>query len=64
MIKSLAAISDAINSSKHPFRKVDSHPTKPSKHRYERRKLRACLQLGAWSFEPTNPMDTSADGIH
>jgi hypothetical protein len=45
MTKSLEVISEAIRNPKHPFRKVDSQPKKPLKHRYERRKIRSYLHL-------------------
>jgi hypothetical protein len=48
MSKSLEAISEAIRNPKHPFRKVDDQPKKPLKHRYERRKIKAYLNLGDW----------------
>lgn len=46
MTKSLEVISEAIRNPKHPFKKVDSQPKKPLKHRYERRKIREYLSLG------------------
>ena len=49
MTKSLEVISEAIRNPKHPFRKVDNHPKKPLKHRYERRKIREYLHLGEWA---------------
>ena len=53
MTKTLEVISEAIRSSKPPFRKVDSQPKKPLKHRYERRKIKEYLHLGEWvSPEP------------
>ena len=48
MTKTLEVISEAIRSSKPPFRKVDSQPKKPLKHRYERRKIKEYLHLGEW----------------
>jgi hypothetical protein len=51
MTKTLEVISEAIRNPKHPFRKVDNQPKKPLKHRYERRKIRAYLQLGEWGAE-------------
>jgi hypothetical protein len=48
MTKSLEIISEAIRNSKHPFKKIDSQPKKPLKHRYERRKIREYLTLGDW----------------
>jgi hypothetical protein len=49
MTKSLEVISEAIRNPKHPFRKVDDQPKKPRKHRYERRKIKAFLNLGEWA---------------
>ena len=54
MTKTLAVISDLIRDHKHPFSKIDKHPNKPLKHRYERRKIRECLHLGEWSTEAEN----------
>ena len=48
MSKTLDVIAEAIRNPKHPFRKVDNHPKKPLKHRYERRKIREYLHLGEW----------------
>lgn len=47
MTKSLEVISEAIRNPKHPFKRVDSQPKKPLKHRYERRKVREYLNLGS-----------------
>jgi hypothetical protein len=49
MIKTLEVINEVIHDPKHAFRKVENHPKKPRKHRYERRKIRAYLQPGAWA---------------
>jgi hypothetical protein len=49
MTKSLEVISEAVRNPKHPFRKVDDQPKKPLKHRYERRKIKAYLNLGDWA---------------
>jgi hypothetical protein len=52
MTKSLETITEAVRNP-HPFRKVDSQPKKPLKHRYERRKIKEYLHLGDWiSGEP------------
>ncbi len=51
MTKTLEVISEAIRNPKHPFRKMENQPKKPLKHRYERRKIRAYLQLGEWGTE-------------
>lgn len=48
MPKSLDIISDAIRSTKHPFRQVDDRPDKPRKHRYERRKVKEFIRQGDW----------------
>lgn len=53
MTKSFAVITEAVRNPKHPFKKVDSQPKKEQKHRYERRKIRECLQLGDWVTEGT-----------
>ena len=45
MTKTFDAITEAVRNPKHAFRKADHHPTKPLKHRYERRKIREYLQL-------------------
>ena len=45
MTKTLELTSEVIKHPKHPFPKLDNHPRKPGKHRYERRKVRACLHL-------------------
>ncbi len=51
MTKTLDVITEAIRSSKHPFRKADSQPKKAHKHRYERRKIKEYLHLGDWASE-------------
>ena len=48
MTKSLEVISEAVRSPKHPFSKLDNHPKKPLKHRYERRKIKEYLHIGEW----------------
>jgi hypothetical protein len=53
MTKSLEAISETVTNPKHPFPKVDNHVKKPSKHRYERRKVKEYLHLGQWGAEAT-----------
>jgi len=45
------AITETVRDPKHLFRKADHHPTKPLKHRYERRKVREYLHLGSWLAE-------------
>lgn len=49
MTKSFEVMSEAIRNPKHPFRKADSQPKKPLKHRYERRKIKEYLHLGEWA---------------
>jgi hypothetical protein len=49
MTKSLDVITDVIRNTKHPFRQVDDRPDKPTKHRYERRKIKEYLKLGDWT---------------
>lgn len=51
MPKPLDVISDVIRNTKHPFRQVDDRPDKPTKHRYERRKIKEYLKLGDWTTE-------------
>jgi len=48
MTKSLEIITETVRDPKHPFPKVDNHPKKSMKHRYERRKVKECLHLGDW----------------
>jgi len=52
MTKSIDVITELIRNTKHPFRQVDDRPDKPTKHRYERRKIREYLKLGDWTGEP------------
>ena len=49
MTKSLEHIGEAVQNTKHSFRKSDSRPKKSLKHRYERRKIKEYLQLGEWT---------------
>ncbi len=49
MSKSIEVISEVIRNAKHPFRQVDDRPSKPTKHRYERRKVKEILRLGDWA---------------
>jgi hypothetical protein len=46
MTKSLESMTEVISNPKPPFRKMDSQPKKPLKHRYERRKIKEYLHLG------------------
>ena len=52
MVKTTEMIAEAIRDSKHPFRGVADRPNKPTKHRYERRKARACLKGVDWDESP------------
>jgi hypothetical protein len=47
-MKSLDLIAETIRSPKHPFHQVDNRPTKPTKNRYERRKVKEFIRLGDW----------------
>ena len=49
MTKTLDVITEAIRSTKHPFRRVDVIPDKPHKNRYERRKIKEYIRLGDWA---------------
>ena len=49
MIKTLDFIAETIRTSKRTFHQVDDRPTKPQKHRYERRKIREYLRNSDWS---------------
>ena len=51
MMKTFEAITEAVRNPKHAFRKTNHHPTKPLRHRYERRKIREYLQLNDWLAE-------------
>lgn len=48
MTRSLDVIDEAVRNPKHPFRKTDNQPKKALKHRYERRKIKAYLNLSDW----------------
>jgi hypothetical protein len=48
MTKTLDVITEALRSTKHPFRNTDSRPKKAQKNRYERRKVKEILTLGDW----------------
>jgi hypothetical protein len=60
MTKSLEAMTETIHHPNHPFRKVDNQPTKPLKHRYERRKIKGCLHLGDWN-PPVSDLEIPLD---
>ncbi len=49
MTKTLELVTEAVRNSKFAFRKADSQPKKPQKHRYERRKIREFLHLADWA---------------
>jgi hypothetical protein len=51
MTKTIDALTEIIRNSKHPFRKTDSQPNKAQKHRYERRKVKEFMHLGAGALE-------------
>jgi hypothetical protein len=51
MQKTFETISEAIRSTRHPFRKADNRPKKSQKHRYERRKIKEYLHLADWMME-------------
>ena len=54
MTKTLEVILEVIkDSTKHPFSKVDNHPKKAQKHRYERRKIKEYLHIGDWQTGET-----------
>ena len=57
MTKSLEVMTEAVSNPKPPFRKVDSQPKKPLKHRYERRKIKEYLHLADW-VAAAEPLDT------
>ncbi len=51
MTKTFEVITEALKSSKHPFRKADFRPKKAQKSRYERRKIKEYLHLTDWLAE-------------
>lgn len=51
MAKSIEQIADSITNQKGHFPHTDSRPLKAQKHRYERRKVREFIKLGAWRGE-------------
>jgi hypothetical protein len=51
MTKSLDVISETIRNVKTPFRQLNDRPNKPTKHRYERRKVKEILRVGDWAGE-------------
>lgn len=52
MIKTTELIAESIRDPKHPFRGIADRPSKSTKHRYERRKARACLRGADWDESP------------
>lgn len=48
MTKNLNHIRQAVLSKKNALPKVQSLPTKPRQHRYERRKIKGFLQVDTW----------------
>lgn len=51
MTKTREVIDEVVRNPKHPFRKADNQPKKAMKHRYERRKIKEYIHLGAWLVE-------------
>ena len=51
MLKTIEAVSEALKSQKHPFRKADFRPKKSQKSRYERRKIKEYLYVTDWMEE-------------
>jgi hypothetical protein len=51
MTKSLEVIDETVRNAKHPFRKTDNQPKKALKHRHERRKIKAYLNVADWLAE-------------
>jgi len=51
MTRTQDAIAEVVRDPKHPFHQVASRPNKPSKHRYERRKVKQFMQMGDWTDE-------------
>jgi hypothetical protein len=51
MMKTLEVLNEAVRNPKHPFRKPDNQPKKSIKNRYERRKIKAYLNLADWMAE-------------
>ena len=51
MMKTLEVLNETVRNPKHPFRKTDNQPKKSLKNRYERRKIKAYLNLGDWLSE-------------
>ncbi len=51
MMKTFEAMSEAVRNPRPLFRKAENQPKKPQRHRYERRKIKAYLQLADWQME-------------
>ena len=50
-MKTFDSITEAVRNPKQAFRKANHHPTKPLKHRHERRKIKEYLHLSDWLTE-------------
>jgi len=48
MTKPVELITEAIQTTRHPFRQVDNQPDKPHKNRYERRKIKEYIRACDW----------------
>lgn len=55
MVKNLEVITEAVQDTKHPFRKADQQPRKAQKHRYERRKIKEYLHLSELQLDEAEP---------
>ncbi|MCS7089985.1 MAG: hypothetical protein RMN51_00225 [Verrucomicrobiota bacterium] len=53
MRKSVAPMAEVVRDSKPPFRKLQHQPKKAQRHRYERRKIKAYLNMADWLSEET-----------
>lgn len=51
MKKTIETIKEAVTNPKFLFKKVDGHPQKAVKHRYERRKVKEFLHIEDWRTE-------------
>ena len=51
MTRTLEVIDETVRNPKHPFRKADNQPKKALKHRHERRKIKAYLNIADWLAE-------------
>ena len=48
MSKSIDVLAEVIRNPKRTLRQVEARPNKPTKHRYERRRVREFLKLSDW----------------